>query len=314
MDHLLALRIFVRIAEAGTFGKAADQLSLPRSTASKLIQDLEQHLGTKLIQRTTRTITVTPEGAQYYERARRLIVDLEEMDAAARHTRARPEGRLRVDVGSILANRILLPALPQFQAAYPDIELRLGVSDRPTDLVGEGIDCVIRGGPLADTTLIARKLCEMEFVTCCHASYVARHGRPAHPRELEERHRVIGYFSSLTGKVFPLRFTQGDETLEINAHAAVAVNESTAHLTALAAGLGIGQTFGWFVRELEASGELVRVLEDWQQPRHPLHIMYPPNRHLNAKVRVFVDWAVQVFAAVDARAAGGGLALPPAAG
>lgn len=302
MDHLLALRVFVRIAEAGTFGKAADQLSLPRSTASKLIQDLEQHLGTKLIQRTTRSITVTPEGAQYYERARRLITDLEEMDDAAGQARAQPKGVLRVDVGSVHANQILLPALPQFQAAYPDIELRLGVSDRPSDLVSEGIDCVIRGGVLADTTLIARKLGEMELITCCHARYVAQHGQPAHPRDIAaQQHQVVGYFSALTGKVFPLRFARGDEVLEIEAHGAIAVNESTAHLTALAAGLGIGQTFAWFVREALARGDLVRILPDWQPPRHPLYILYPPNRHLNAKVRVFVDWAVQVFAAADAR-------------
>jgi DNA-binding transcriptional LysR family regulator len=293
--------MFVRVAEAGSFGKAADQLSLPRSTASKLIQDLEEHLGAKLIQRTTRTINITPEGAQYYERARRLIGDLEEMDASARGTRAQPKGRLRVDVGSILANQILLPALPQFQAAYPDIELRLGVSDRPADLVSEGIDCVIRGGALADTTLIARKLCEMDFVTCCHASYIERHGRPAHPAELEQGHHIVGYFSSLTGKVVPLRFLRGEEALEINAHAAVAVNESTAHLTALQGGLGIGQTFAWFVREGLARGGMVKLLEDWQQPRHPLYIMYPPNRHLNATVRVFVDWAVRLFSEVDDR-------------
>jgi LysR family transcriptional regulator for bpeEF and oprC len=307
LDNLLALRVFVRIAEAGSFGKAADQLLLPRSTASKLIQDLEDHLGTKLIHRTTRTITVTPEGAEYYERARRLIVDLEEMDAAARQTRAQPKGRMRVDVGSIVANRIVLTALPAFQAAYPDIELRLGVSDRPSDLVSEGVDCVIRGGPLADTTLIARKLCEMEFITCCHAAYVTQYGRPAHPQDLEEKHRIIGYFSALTERTVPLRFLRGDESIEINGYTAVAVNESTAHLTALAAGLGIGQTFAWFVRDMIARGEMVQVLEDWKQPRFPLHIMYPPNRHLNAKVRVFVDWAVQLFAAVDDRHVGTGL-------
>lgn len=303
MDQLLALRIFVRIAEAGTFGKAADQLNLPRSTASKLLQDLEDHLGTRLIHRTTRTITVTPEGAQYYERARRLIGDLEDMDAATRQTRAQPKGRLRIDIGSILANQLLLPALPQFQAAYPDIELRLGVSDRPTDLISEGIDCVIRGGALADTTLIARKLCEMDFVTCCHAAYVEQHGRPSHPDDIAQHHRIVGYFSTLTGKVTPLRFTRGDDSVEIAAHAAVAVNESTAHLTALATGLGIGQTFRWFVRDQLARGEMVALLEDWQPPRHPLYIMYPPNRHLNSTVRVFVDWAVQLFAAVDDRAA-----------
>jgi DNA-binding transcriptional LysR family regulator len=301
MDHLLALRMFVRIAEAGNFGKAADQLSLPRSTASKLIQDLEEHLGTKLIHRTTRSITVTPEGAQYYERARRLIVDLEEMDAAARQTRAQPKGRLRIDVGSVHANRILLPLLPSFQAAYPDIELRMGVSDRPTDLISEGVDCVIRGGPLADTTLIARKLCEMAFVTCCSAEYAAQYGRPAHPSDLEDKHRVVAYFSSLTGKTFPLHFSRDGDTLEIQGYAAVAVNESTAHISALAAGLGIGQTFAWFVRDSVARGEMVHILEDWAQPRQALHIMYPPNRHLNAKVRVFVDWAVQVFSEVDDR-------------
>lgn len=303
MDQLLALRTFVRIAEAGSFSKAADQLNLPRSTASKLLQDLEEHLGTKLIHRTTRTITVTPEGAQYYERAHRLLGDLEDMDSATRHTRAQPKGRLRIDVGSILANQILLPALPQFQAAYPDIELRLGVSDRPTDMISEGIDCVIRGGALADTTLIARKLCEMDFVTCCHASYIEQHGRPSHPSDIEQHHAIIGYFSSLTGKVFPLRFTRGDEQLEINAHTAVAVNESTAHLTALTTGMGIGQTFAWFVKDAIARGEMVTLLDEWQPPRHPLYVMYPPNRHLNATVRVFVDWAVQLFAQVDNRAA-----------
>lgn len=302
MDQLLALRTFVRIAEAGSFSKAADQLNLPRSTASKLVQDLEDHLGTKLIHRTTRTITVTPEGAQYYERARRLLGDLEDMDSATRHTRAQPKGRLRIDIGSIHANQILLPALPQFQAAYPDIELRLGVSDRPTDMISEGFDCVIRGGALADTTLIARKLCEMDFVTCCHASYIEQHGQPSHPSDIEQHHAIVGYFSSLTGKVFPLRFTRGDEQLEINARTTVAVNESTAHLTALTTGMGIGQTFAWFVKDAIARGEMVTLLDEWQPPRHPLYIMYPPNRHLNATVRVFVDWAVQLFAAVDNRA------------
>lgn len=301
MDQLLALRTFVRIAEAGNFSKAADQLAIPRSTVSKLLQDLEDHLGTKLIQRTTRTLSVTPAGAQYYERARRLLGDLDDMDTATRHTRVQPKGRLRVDIGSILANRLLLPLLPRFQAAYPDIELRVGVSDRPADLISEGIDCVIRGGALADTTLIARKLCEMDFVTCCHKSYLEQHGRPAHPADIEQHHRIVGYFSSLTGKVTPLRFTRGEEVLEIDARAAVAVNESTAHLSALATGMGIGQTFRWFVQDMLDRGEMAALLEDWQAPRHPLYILYPPNRHLNATVRVFVDWAIQVFAEVDDR-------------
>ena len=141
----------------------------------------------------------------------------------------------------------------------------------------------------------------MDFVTCCHASYIEQHGRPSHPTDIEQQHRIVGYFSSLTGKVFPLRFTRGTENLEIHAQSAVAVNESTAHLTALSIGMGIGQTFAWFVKEMVARGEMVTVLEDWQQPRHPLYIMYPSSRHLNATVRVFVNWAVKLFAAVDDR-------------
>lgn len=302
MDQLLAIRAFVRIAEAGNFSRAADQLNLPRSTVSKLIQDLEDTLGARLIQRTTRRTTVTPEGAAYYERALRLLADLDEMDAEARRVRALPGGRLRVDIGSVLANLALIPALPDFRSRYPDIELRLGVSDRPADMVGEGIDCVIRGGVLAESSLIARKLCELQMATCAHRGYVDAHGLPAHPDELRGGHRLVGYFSSLTGRAFPLRFERDGEAVEIQPDAGAAVNESTAHVTALFAGLGIGQAFRFAIQPHLDSGALVEVLPDWDQPRFPLYVMYPQTRHMNAKVRVFVDWVVDVFARLDVRA------------
>jgi LysR family transcriptional regulator, regulator for bpeEF and oprC len=217
MDQLLALRAFVRIAESGAFAKAADQLSLPRSTVSKLIADA------KLIQRTTRTVMVTPEWADYYERAVRLVGELEDMDAAARRTRDQPRGRLRIDVGSSLAF-ILIPALLNFRKHYPDIEVYLGVSDRPVDLIGDGVYCVIRGGALADTSLIARRIRELDYVTCAAASYVKAHGAPAHPSDIEDGHNVLSYFSSVTGKPFPLFFHRGEEALEIKARSMVAVN------------------------------------------------------------------------------------------
>lgn len=301
MDQLLAIRTFVRIAEAGSFGKAADQLDIPRSTASKLIQDLEQMLGTRLIQRTTRRATVTPEGAAYYERALRLLTDLDDMDAEARRVRAQPRGRLRVDIGSSLANLALIPALPDFQARYPDIDLRLGVSDRPADMVSEGIDCVIRGGDIGESSLIARKLCELDVLVCAHRSYLERHGVPAHPADLQDRHRVVGYFSSLTGKPFNLVFERDGERLEVQPARTLSVNESTAHLTALVCGLGIGQNFRFQVQPYLERGELVHVLPEWRQARHPLYAMYPQNRHMNAKVRVFIDWAVETFGALDGR-------------
>ena len=153
MDQLLALRVFVRIAETGAFARAADSLAIPRPTVTKLVQDLEAHLGTKLLQRTTRRVSVTVEGAAYYERAARLIGELEEMDANAASARVQLRGRLRVDIGSSLANLILIPGLPDFRARFPDIQLDLGVSDRPVDLIGDAVDCVIRGGELADTKI-----------------------------------------------------------------------------------------------------------------------------------------------------------------
>ena len=301
MDQLLAIRAFVRIAEAGNFAKAADSLNLPRSTASKLIADLEDHLGAKLIQRTTRTLTITPEGAQYYERAIRLMSELDEMDATVAHARAQPKGLLRVDIGSSLANFILIPALPDFRSLYPEVEVHLGVSDRPVDLIGEGVDCVIRGGALSDTSLIARRICELDFVTCAAPSYLKAHGIPAAPSALEQGHSITSYFSSLTGKTFSLYFRRGDEIVEIDKRSMAAVNESTAHLSSLLAGLGVGQTFRFMAQPHIDSGRLVAILDDWTRPKHPIHIMYPPNRHLNAKLRVFVDWVADVFAAVSSR-------------
>ncbi len=301
MDQLLALRVFVRIAEAGTFSKAADSLNIPRPSATKLIQELETHLRAKLLQRTTRRVTVTPEGAAYYERASRLIAELTEMDAQASHARSQFKGRLRVDIGSSLANLILIPRLPAFRRLYPDIQLDLGVSDRPADLIGEGVDCVIRGGMLAETSLVARRIAELAYVTCASPAYLAVQGTPTHPGDLERGHHALGYFSSLTGRPFPLQFHLGGEVIEPAVPVAVGVNESTAHLTGLVAGLGLGQTFEFMAQPDIARATLTRLLENWSRPRHPLHILYPPNRHLSAKLRVFIDWLAEVFAAFDAR-------------
>lgn len=298
MDQLLAMRTFVRIAETGAFAKAADALQLPRSTASKLVADLEDHLGTKLIQRTTRSVNVTPEGAEYYERAVRLLAEIDEMDAVASNARAQPRGRLRLDIGSSLANSILIPALPEFRALYPEIEVQLGVSDRPADLINEGVDCAIRGGALADTSLIARRICELGFVTCAAPGYLANFGVPEKPSDLEHGHILASYFSSLSGKPFPLLFRQGEKTIEINMRSMAAVNDSTAHLSSLIAGLGIGQTFRYVAQPHIDDGTLVPVLTGWSRHSMPLYVMYPPNRHLNAQIRVFVDWVAVLFAKV----------------
>ena len=313
MDQLLALRVFVRIAESGAFSKAADSMNVPRPTVTKLIQDLERHLGTKLLQRTTRRVNVTPEGAAYYERAVRLIADLNEMDEGATQARAQPRGRIRVDIGSLLANMIVIPALPGFRARHPDLHVDLGVGDRSIDLIGEGVDCVVRGGELADTSLVARRIADLDWVTCASPRYLKTHGVPKHPSELigddsdspgregPSGHDVVGYFSSLTGKAVPLEFRKGQEQVSVQRQTVVAVNESTAHLSALLAGLGIGQTFRFAVAPHLEAGTLRIVLDDWSRPRHPLNVVYPSSRHLSAKLRVFVDWVAEVFAPFDDR-------------
>ncbi len=301
MDQILAIRTFVRVAEAGSFAKAADTLNLPRSSVSKLVQDLEAHLGTKLVERTTRAVTVTTEGAAYHERALRLLADLDDMDGTVAGSRSTPKGRLRVDVGSVLANHIIIPSLSDFQRQYPDIDLMLGVSDRSADLIGEGIDCVIRGGSLADSSLKARKLCELDYILCAAPTYLEGRELPTRPDEIEA-HRVVSYFSASSGKRFPLRFLRGNERTEyVPTSNGISVNESTAHLNSLVAGLGIGQSFGFLAKPHIERGALVELLPRWKPENHSLHLVYPGDRFPNPRLRAFADWVTGVFERVDAR-------------
>jgi LysR family transcriptional regulator, regulator for bpeEF and oprC len=296
MDQIAAMRVFARVVEAGTFTRAADLLQIPKPSVTKLVQQLESHLRVKLLQRTTRRITVTPEGAAYYERISRVLAEIDDIEADVTNAQATPRGRLRVDIGSSLANRILIPRLPEFHALYPGILLELGVSDRPVHLIGEGVDCVLRGGVLSDPSLVARRVAQMPYMTCATPDYLKRHGTPATPADLLEGHRVVSYFSSRTGRYVPPRYERGDERIEINGHAVIAVNESTAHLTALLTGLGVAQTFAFMAQPHVECGALVELLAGWEPPPLAVSVAYPSSRHMNAKLRAFIDWTVEVFA------------------
>lgn len=297
MDQITAMRVFARVVEAGTFSRAADSLQMPKPTVTKLVQQLETRLRVKLLQRTTRRVTVTPEGAAYYERTARVLAELEDIESDLTNAQANPRGRLRVDVGSSLANMILIPQLPAFHARYPEIELEIGVSDRPVNLVGDAVDCVIRAGELTDRSLVARRIATLPFVTCATPAYLERHGVPKTPADLGDgTHRVVSYFSSLSGRPIPLRYGRGEERIEIHGHTVVGVNESTAHMSAVLTGMGVAQTFDLMAEPYLASGALVEILQGWAPEPYPLHVVYPTNRHLSAKLRVFVDWAVELFA------------------
>lgn len=295
MDQMLAMRVFVRVVEAGTFTRAADSMDMPKPTVTKLIQGLEAHLRVKLLNRTTRRVTVTPDGAAYYERITRLLGDLEDIESNLANAQASPKGKLRVDVGGTLARLILIPALPAFHARYPDIQLELGVTDRPVDLISDNVDCVIRGGAMTDLSLVARLVGKFRFLSCATPGYLKAHGRPKHPRELADAHRVATYMSARTGRALPLHYEKKGEAMEVEGRYVLAVNESNAHLAAGLAGMGVIQTFGFMAQPYLDSGELELVLQDWAQPQHPVYVVYPPNRHLSAKVRVFVDWVAELF-------------------
>ncbi|NML46224.1 LysR family transcriptional regulator [Ramlibacter sp. G-1-2-2] len=296
MDQIQAMRVFGRVVETGSFTRAAESLDMPKGSATKLLQQLETRLKVKLLNRTTRRVTVTPDGAAYYERASRLLNDLDEMEAAMTLAQGKPGGRLRVDVGSSIASQIIIPALPDFYRRYPDIQLDLGVGDRPVDLISDNVDCVIRGGELTEQSLVARRIANMGLVSVATPAYLAANGTPRHPLELEDGHTVINFFSPRTGRLFPNVFEKGEERIEVAGRHKLSVNEGNAYLAAALAGLGIAQVACFQAMPHIARGELVEVLPEWKHPLIPLHVVYPPNRHLSARVRAFVEWAAEVFA------------------
>ncbi|CAN7403507.1 LysR family transcriptional regulator [Pseudoduganella sp. LjRoot289] len=295
MNKLLAMEVFVQVVDAGGFTRAAENMQLPKASVSTLVQGLETVLAVKLLHRTTRQISVTADGAAYYERCLRILSDVREAEESLSRTRLSPSGRLRVDAPTGLASGVLIPALPDFFARYPDITLELGCSDRPVDLIEEGVDCCVRGGVLSDSALIARRIGVLSFVTCAAPGYLARYGVPQHPHDLE-RHRCVNYFSAKTGKIFDWDFTRDGERIQMPLPGVVAFNDSNAYVAAGVAGLGVVQMTDFALEEYLLDGRLVQVLPDWTTDPIPIHVVYPQNRHLSAKVRVFVEWVAEHFA------------------
>lgn len=288
------MRAFVRVVDTGSFSRASDQLALPRSTVSKLITDLEKHLGIKLMHRTTRALAPTSEGLEYYQHARRLVAELDEVDSAARGQVLKPRGHLRVDAPASFANCLLIPALVDFHREYPDITVALGISDRAVNIVGEGVDCVIRAGKLDDMAMIGRKVADLEYLTCAAPAYLERNGIPTSPEDLARNHLKAGYFFTGSGKPEPLIFEQGGRRIEVN-DCAYSTNEGNGLKEMLLAGLGVGQHFKAIVQYYVDTGQLVQVLPQWSRPATPLHLLYPPNRHQSARLKVFTEWVMRTF-------------------
>jgi DNA-binding transcriptional LysR family regulator len=297
MDYFLAVQAFKRVVDTGSFVKAAAQLNLHPNAITKLVQALESHLRVKLLNRTTRRVTLTSEGGVYHERMSRILDQWLEVESEIAVSHADPRGKIRVDMGTTIASLMVIPALPAFHARYPHVQLDIGASDRTADLASEGIDCVIRGGTLQDSTLIARRLGSLPFVTCATPAYLAAHAPLSHPSQLEDGHTLVRYFFASAGKQNKIEFTRDGERVEVEGKYVVAVNDSNAYLAAGLAGMGVLHTLRFMVQAQIDAGALVPVLEDWTAPTNTLSVVFMPNRHLSVRVRAFVDWLVELFAA-----------------
>lgn len=308
MDQLLSIRVFQRIVETGSFTLAANHLGLPRSTVSKALLELETHLGARLLQRTTRSVSLTVEGAEYYRRMAGVTCGLDEADEALRTMGMAARGRLRIDVYSSFANHVLIPALGYFKAEFPDVQLAVGISDRPVNLIEDGVDCVIRAGALGHSSMVARTLVKDRLVTCASPAYLQRHGVPTTPEQLREQHRLVGYFGSATSEVWPLRLQAKGIEHRLSCFDLYS-NDSAGHIGMMVGGLGIGQTYALVVDSLLRSGALVPVLQDWTTQTTPIAVMYPSARRLSRRARVFIDWLARYLATRSERQPG---AIPAA--
>ncbi|MBB5468023.1 DNA-binding transcriptional LysR family regulator [Paraburkholderia sp. CI2] len=296
MDRFEEMRVFVRIAERQSFTRAADDLQIPRATVTNLMKRLEQRLGARLLERTTRTVRLTPDGEAHYQRCVRLIADMEEAEGA--FSNLAPKGLLRVNVQGTLARHFVVPALPAFLARFPDIELMIGEDDRLVDLVREGIDCVLRAGVLQDSSMVGRRVAQLQQVTVASPAYLAAYGEPADPDALST-HRAVNYVSSATGKPVPLEFRVDGRDAALVLPSAVSVSGAELYTGAALAGLGIVQVPRYRVDGELAAGRLRVILADYPPPPMPVSVLYPQNRQLSSRVRVFAQWLREIFEPVS---------------
>ena len=304
MDRFEAIRLFTRIVELGSFSRAAEQLGITRAGATQAIQQLEARLGVRLLARTTRQVTPTLDGSDYYQRCSAILADLDDTEAAFSQASRAPRGRIRVDLPGSLCRLVLMPALADFCRRYPEIRIELSVSDRQIDPLREGVDCVLRIGALDDDLpLVARRLATLPLVSCASRAYLERHGRPHSLAQLQGHHAVDN-LSATTGKAFAFEFVREGQVERLNLPASVAVNDGGGYVAACCAGLGLIQVPLFHVARQLASGELEEVLPTHRPPAMPLHLLYAPNRQPTARLRAFIDWAGELFARTPAQFAG----------
>lgn len=294
MDRVQAMQVFLRVVESRSFVRAAETLGLPASSVTGIIKRLEKHLQTRLLNRSTRHLSLTPEGERYFHRCREILDLIADTESGLHGAGGRPQGRLRVDMPGGIAHAVILPRLRQFQQRYPDISLMIGVNDRQVDLIQEGVDCVIRTGSLDDSTLVARRLGELRWITCAAPSYLAGHGVPETLDDLR-RHRAVHYFSSTARRGSNLHFIEDGIGIAVPLPGSLAVNETGLYIQLCLDGHGLMQLAEILVSGHLQAGALVEVLADKRPAPVPVSLLYPHHRFLSPALRAFTDWTAELF-------------------
>lgn len=294
MDRFDALQLFTRIVELGSFTEAASVLDIPRATATHAIKELEKRLGARLLDRTTRQVKPTLDGQAFYERSKRVLAELEDAETSLSTHIANPHGTLRLDLHGAHATMIILPRIGEFRERYPQVDVVISSGDRLVDLIREGIDCVVRAGRPRDSSLVVRRLADMPEIICASPEYLARHGTPRHPRELAE-HQGIGFFARGNDSRYPFTIVMDEEVAEFEASGWISVSDAECYTSAALAGCGLIQVPRFRLEAHLRSGRLVQVLPEWSCPDLPVCALYPFHRQLSPRVRVFIDWARDLY-------------------
>lgn len=289
MDRLDAMQRFIRVAELGSFTRAADSLGLPKSSVSGAVQRLENRLGVRLLHRNTRNVTLTEDGKVYLEKCRALFADLEEMDGQFQRRPEDINGTLRVDMPSSFASNTVIPRLPQFFDRYPNLKLEISSADHQVDLIAEGFDCVIRVGTLRDSSLIARPLARFKVFNCVSPSYIKKFGEPKTLESLAS-HRLIHYAQKLGSRPEGFEYIENENVRLLEMPGVVTVNGTESYLAACLAGLGIAQIPAVGVVDGIKQGRLISVLPDYLAEPMPANMVYSSRRNPSRRVRVFMDW------------------------
>lgn len=297
MDSLSDIVTLVRVVEAKSFVAAAQGLGVTPSAVSKSVSRLEERLGVRLLNRTTRSLSLTDAGNSFYVRCRTLVGQLQEAESEVAATNQRPRGRLRVDMPAVFGREYVIPALPRFLAQYPDILLQISFSDRLVDMIEEGIDVVIRVGKLTDSRLVARQLTVPQMILVAAPDYVERNGAPEQPEDLQ-RHSAVRYYSPNTGAIVDWCLERNGEQREVTVAGQLLFNNIEAVMNAAIAGLGIAPAPSFMADRPLAAGVLTRVLPEWHlTPEKPVSALWVKDRHASPKLQVFLDFLTSLFPA-----------------